>query len=89
MVKEEDIVPEYQGTEEIYDKKPENYEILVVDGCQYILYIENRRTTREYRYIAHKGNCNNPIHSYRIPDIIPDTLESKETITKTDKDKLQ
>lgn len=34
------------------------YEIIVIDGCEYIAYKDNARSIS----IEHKGNCKNPIH---------------------------
>ena len=34
-----------------------NYQILVIDSCQYIM-----GSSYNEGYLAHKGNCNNPIH---------------------------
>ena len=38
-----------------------NYETVVIEGCQYI-YIPNGQAA----VMSHKGNCNNPVHQYRI-----------------------
>lgn len=43
--------------------------IIVIDECQYILFKEQEGSLRGY--MAHKGNCNNPIHCYeRVTDSI-------------------
>ena len=35
------------------------YKIETIDGCQYVY-----RSGGNQGYMAHKGNCNNPIHKY-------------------------
>lgn len=37
-------------------------EILVIDKCEYIFYKKSPSTNRGYGFMAHKGNCKNPIH---------------------------
>ncbi|WP_207509457.1 hypothetical protein [Telluribacter humicola] len=39
------------------------YDIAVIDGCQYI--VLGRKDNTESKSIAHKGDCNNPIHNRR------------------------
>ena len=39
-------------------------EILVIDKCEYIFYKKSPTTNRGFGFMAHKGNCNNPIHFY-------------------------
>jgi hypothetical protein len=35
-----------------------NYEIIKIDGCEYIQY----GSSHGYLHVTHKGNCDNPIH---------------------------
>lgn len=37
-------------------------EVIVYDGCEYIIYKEDRASNASYGFMAHKGNCSNPIH---------------------------
>lgn len=42
---------------------PENkLTVIVYDGCEYIIYKEDRDANSSYGFMAHKGNCSNPIH---------------------------
>ena len=47
-----------------------NYQVVVIDGCEYIIYYQIKTGTgvgyKGFGYMAHKGNCNNPIHKYNI-----------------------
>lgn len=45
------------------DKTIEGYEVkeVIYDGCQYIVV-----GSGDVQWGTHKGNCNNPIHQYRI-----------------------
>ncbi len=39
-------------------------EILVIDNCEYIFYKKSMDPNKGYGFMAHKGNCKNPIHYY-------------------------
>lgn len=42
---------------------PENkVSLIVYDGCEYIIYKEDKDSNSSYGFMAHKGNCSNPIH---------------------------
>lgn len=42
---------------------PENKaSVIVYDGCEYIIYKEDKDSNSSYGFMAHKGNCSNPIH---------------------------
>ncbi len=36
--------------------------ILEIDKCEYIFYKKSPSTNRGFGFMAHKGNCKNPIH---------------------------
>ena len=38
------------------------YDVLVIDSCEYILVQSNTYFEHHVNCITHKGNCNNPIH---------------------------
>ncbi len=39
-------------------------EILVIDKCEYIFYKKSPNANKGFGFMAHKGNCKNPIHYY-------------------------
>ena len=39
-------------------------EILEIDKCEYIFYKKSPSTNKGFGFMAHKGNCKNPIHYY-------------------------
>lgn len=39
--------------------------VVVIDGCEYIIYQEKGKQNDGYGFMAHKGNCKNPIHRNR------------------------
>lgn len=42
---------------------PENkLTVIVYDGCEYIIYKEEKDANSSYAFMANKGNCSNPIH---------------------------
>lgn len=36
--------------------------VIVYDGCEYIIYKEDKAANSSYGFMTHKGNCSNPIH---------------------------
>ncbi len=56
-----DLHEQYYSTP--YQDLIENHKVLVIDGCEYLIYDYNRGYGG-YGYMTHKGNCNNPIHKY-------------------------
>lgn len=48
----------------------EHVEIVVIDGCEYILYKETGNQNQGYGFMAHKGNCKNPIHVHNRVDTL-------------------
>ncbi|MDO9553482.1 hypothetical protein [Rhodonellum sp.] len=44
-------------------KIPENkVSVIVYEGCEYLIYKEDLDGNSSYGFMAHKGNCSNPIH---------------------------
>ncbi len=39
-------------------------EILEIDNCEYIFYKKSPNRNMGFGFMAHKGNCKNPIHYY-------------------------
>ena len=66
-------------TEEVIHNIPEgDLEILTIDNCEYIVFKDNKGSNHGFGYMAHKGNCSNPIHLYRdtIPSMPTNTNET-------------
>jgi|SaaInlStandDraft_1057018.scaffolds.fasta_scaffold01867_4 hypothetical protein len=53
----------------IHQIKENKYKVVNIEGCEYILYKDLDRThsNHSYGFMAHKGNCKNPIHQYAKP----------------------
>ena len=62
--KKEDSSLESKTEKILHSIKEDDLEILTIDGCQYIVYKETIGANHSFGYMAHKGNCNNPIHCY-------------------------
>lgn len=45
----------------VYSVDDQGFRIITIEGCEYLLQ-ESISSTRGY--MAHKGNCNNPIHEH-------------------------
>jgi len=44
-------------------KIPSNkFETIDFDGCEYLIYKEESDNNSAFGFMAHKGNCSNPIH---------------------------
>ncbi len=39
-------------------------ETITYEGCEYLIFKEEFDTNSAYGFMAHKGNCSNPIHIY-------------------------
>lgn len=59
---DEDTPLEIKTKNAIHDVKFGDVEIIVIDSCEYIIYKETDGSNRAYGFMAHKGNCKNPIH---------------------------
>lgn len=44
-----------------------DFEVILLDSCQYVLLKKQQGSNRGYGYMAHKGNCDNPIHLHECP----------------------
>ncbi|WP_349352528.1 MULTISPECIES: hypothetical protein [unclassified Flagellimonas] len=40
----------------------DHFETIVFEGCEYLVYKEEPDSNSAFGFMAHKGNCNNPIH---------------------------
>lgn len=59
---EEDTPLEHSTENQIKAIIKGDVEIIVIDNCEYIIYKEIEGNNHAFGYMAHKGNCNNPIH---------------------------
>ncbi|MEN8138784.1 MAG: hypothetical protein ABFR62_10170 [Bacteroidota bacterium] len=55
---------ELQTEQLINEMDIHDLQILVIDNCEYILYKKSSSVNRGFGFMAHKGNCKNPIHYY-------------------------
>ena len=73
-VPEEDTQLEHQAEMTIHQIPEGDLEILEIDGCEYIIFKDARGSNHGFGYMAHKGNCKNPIHCYNSGNDV-NTLE--------------
>ena len=59
---EEDTPLEHDVESTIHSIKEGDVEIISIDDCDYIVFKEKVGANHAYGYMAHKGNCKNPIH---------------------------
>jgi len=84
-VEEESETPLEHEVEEVMHKIPEgDLEVLEIEGCEYIVYKDSRGSNHGFGYMAHKGNCKNPIHSYKTTPILKDSIETLIVSPKTE-----
>lgn len=62
--KEVDTRVEREAEMSIKQVALEDVEVVVIDGCEYIIYKETSGSNQGYGFMAHKGNCKNPIHKH-------------------------
>ena len=56
----------FRGTQQVSGAAIESgYQTVVIEGCEYIYYSEYQGYSG-YGFMAHKGNCKNPIHRIQI-----------------------
>ncbi|MBF0235206.1 MAG: hypothetical protein HQK65_19560 [Desulfamplus sp.] len=66
--KEVDTKVEQEAEMSIKQVTREDVEVVVIDGCEYIIYKETNGNNQGYGFMAHKGNCKNPIHKHNEVD---------------------
>lgn len=74
---EEDNTTEHTAELLIENIKTDDVEILVIDECEYIVLksTPNDNARIGYGFMAHKGNCKNPIHYHNRKISAVDTIE--------------
>ena len=40
----------------------DHFEIVSIDGCEYLIYEHSARSNQGFGFMSHKGNCSNPVH---------------------------
>lgn len=48
--------------QEIKEIPVHNVTVIVYEGCEYLIYKEDKNANSSYGFMAHKGNCSNRIH---------------------------
>lgn len=79
---EEDTPLEHETEILLHNIKEGDLEILIVDDCEYIAFKDERGTNHGFGYLAHKGNCKNPIHCHNQKIKIDTTSELNNKIEK-------
>ncbi len=59
-VQDEDDLTEKTAEELMENIKKGDFEIITIDKCEYLVYSR----AKAFGFMAHKGNCKNPIHVY-------------------------
>ena len=67
---EEDTPLEHEIEKGIQRVMLGDVEIIVIDGCEYIVYNQQNGHNQGYGFMAHKGNCKNPIHIHAESETI-------------------
>lgn len=74
---DEDNVTEHTAELLIEKIKNDDLEILVIDDCEYIVLKSTPKDNARigYGFMAHKGNCKNPIHYHNRKISAADSIE--------------
>ena len=65
LTQEKDVSEQELETEQLINEiDVHDLEILVIDKCEYIFYKKSPSSNKGFGFMAHKGNCKNPIHFY-------------------------
>lgn len=74
---EEDNAAEHSAELLIESIKPDDVEILEIDECEYIILKSTPRDNARigYGFMAHKGNCKNPVHYHNRKISVVDSIE--------------
>jgi predicted RNA-binding Zn ribbon-like protein len=65
QIQEKEITTKEIPTEQLINEiDVHDLEILIIDKCEYIFYKKSQSTNKGFGFMAHKGNCKNPIHFY-------------------------
>ncbi|MBD0833648.1 hypothetical protein [Aestuariibaculum sediminum] len=66
------ILEKQQMLQDSINKTPEgkaskiennNFDVITFEGCEYLIYKEQPSNNKAMGFMAHKGNCTNPIHN--------------------------
>jgi len=64
-IPDEDCHIEQHGESIIKNLEIGDLEILVIDSCEYLVIAEDfKKSPKGFGFMAHKGNCKNPIHKH-------------------------
>lgn len=70
-----ETTPSILQTENLINKMDiHDLEILEIENCEYIFYKKGLGTNKGFGFMAHKGNCKNPIHIYNNLNTIKDSI---------------
>ncbi|MFH4967490.1 hypothetical protein V8G61_04720 [Gaetbulibacter sp. M240] len=73
------ILEEQKKEQDSISKTPEgitskiennHFEVITFEGCEYLIYKEQPSNNKAMGFMAHKGNCSNPIHNTRSPKFV-------------------
>lgn len=53
---------EHRTELKINQLQDEDFEVIEFEGCEYLIYKHHSASNIGYGFMAHKGNCKNPIH---------------------------
>jgi len=76
---DEDSKVEHNAENLINEINSDDVEIVVIDGCEYIIYksTPSNNVRIGYGFMSHKGNCKNPIHYHNRKPLQTDTIKYK------------
>ena len=61
-----------RNTQQIIEISEDNLEVITIEGCEYFILKSTPDANQAFGFMAHKGNCSNPIHPYNPESETPD-----------------
>lgn len=73
---EEDSLIEHAAELKLSELIDEDVEIIIIENCEYIVYKHHEGRNLGFGFMAHKGNCKNPIHCYNVVPLSADSISN-------------
>jgi hypothetical protein len=63
-------------SDSLHQIKQSDLTVLEIEGCEYFIFKDHQASNQGFGFMAHKGNCKNPIHCHNLPDTLREKIET-------------